>query len=125
MFESGSYRSHPDYEALYEALELSMDHENREEFNKEMAKSHKRRRDDQDPLPPPLKDPDRSKKKKHDFDASASKQPPLVDDMPIPDDVHLSDSEDTGVAHLPKIMTRPDWLKPSLEEEAPKTPELD
>ncbi|GKA58639.1 hypothetical protein Tco_0757952 [Tanacetum coccineum] len=34
------------------------------------------------------------------------------DDFLIPDDVHLLDSEDTGAAHLPKIKTKPDWLKP-------------
>ncbi|GJS25187.1 hypothetical protein Tco_0453819 [Tanacetum coccineum] len=60
MFESGSYTSHSEHTTLYEALEPSMDHENREEFNEEMAKSHKRRCDDQDlPLPPP-KDFDQS-----------------------------------------------------------------
>ncbi|GJY74351.1 hypothetical protein Tco_0478782, partial [Tanacetum coccineum] len=36
-------------------------------------------------------------------------------------DVHFSDSEDTGATHLPKIKTRPDWLKPVLEEETPGT----
>ncbi|GJU57501.1 hypothetical protein Tco_1235267 [Tanacetum coccineum] len=39
--------------------------------------------------------------------------------------MHLLESEDTGVAHLPKIKTRPDWLKPLLEEETPETPEPD
>nr|GFB74753.1 hypothetical protein [Tanacetum cinerariifolium] len=65
MFKSGSYRSYPEHTTLYEALEASMDHENKKEFNEEMAKSHKRLRDDQDPHPPPSKDSDRSKKKKH------------------------------------------------------------
>ncbi|GJT14121.1 hypothetical protein Tco_0861163 [Tanacetum coccineum] len=37
-------------------------------------------------------------------------------------DVHISDSEDTDAAHLLKIKTRPDWLKPVPEEEMPKTP---
>ncbi|GJX53987.1 hypothetical protein Tco_0282356 [Tanacetum coccineum] len=118
MFESGSYRSHPEHTTLYEALEASMDHENKEEFNKEMAKSRKRRRDDQDPPPPQA--PSSSSKQK-----SASLSEQLVDDVPIPDDVHLSDSEDTGVAHLLKIKTRPDQLKPVPEEETPKTPEPD
>ncbi|GJU86748.1 hypothetical protein Tco_1294294 [Tanacetum coccineum] len=77
MVETGSYRSPSDHAALYEALELSMDHENREEFIEETAKSCKRRRDDQDPPPPPLKDSDQSKKKRHDSDASASKQSPV------------------------------------------------
>ncbi|GKC54567.1 hypothetical protein Tco_1077312, partial [Tanacetum coccineum] len=96
------------------------------------------RRDDQDPPPPPPKESDRSKKKKQDSDASASKKPHIqkssawktsdtregpfssskqksasqseqpVNDDPIPEDVNLSESEDTGVAHLPKIKTRPD-----------------
>ncbi|GKE39347.1 hypothetical protein Tco_1462752, partial [Tanacetum coccineum] len=55
MFKSGSYKSHPEHITLYEALEAYMDRENREEFNKEMAKSRKRCRDDQDPPPPPKK----------------------------------------------------------------------
>ncbi|GJY86052.1 hypothetical protein Tco_0500078 [Tanacetum coccineum] len=130
MFESDSYRSHPEHVRLYEALEASMDHP---------------------PLPPP-KDSNRSKKKKQDSDASASTRPPVqklsawmtsnireapsssskqqpasqskqpVNDDPIPEDVHLYESEDTGAAHLPKIKTRPDWLRPILEEERPKTP---
>ncbi|GJS78382.1 hypothetical protein Tco_0728263 [Tanacetum coccineum] len=119
------------------------------------AKSHKRRHDDQDPPPPPAKYSDQSKKKRHDSDASASQQPQAqtssgwksfdtrevpssssqhktapqseqrVNDIPIPDDVHISDSEDTGSAHLPKIKTRPDWLKPVPEEQRPKTTEPD
>ncbi|GJY82541.1 hypothetical protein Tco_0495917 [Tanacetum coccineum] len=115
MFESGSYRSHPEHASLYEALERSMDCDNREELLNEKAKSCKRRRDNQDPPPPP-KDSDQSKKKKQDSDAT---------DVPIPDDVHVSDSEDTGDAHLLKIKTRPDCLKPVLEEERPKTPKPD
>ncbi|GKA09842.1 hypothetical protein Tco_0689275 [Tanacetum coccineum] len=48
-----------------------------------------------------------------------------MNEDPIPDDVHLSDLEDTDAAHLPKIKTRPDWLKPILEEETPESPEPD
>ncbi|GJT08863.1 hypothetical protein Tco_0843325, partial [Tanacetum coccineum] len=73
MFESGSYISHPEHTALYDTLELSMVHENREEFKEATTKSCKRRRDDQDPPLPPLKDSDQSKKIKHDSNASASK----------------------------------------------------
>ncbi|GJZ66833.1 hypothetical protein Tco_0630073, partial [Tanacetum coccineum] len=75
MFESGSYRSHPEHTALYDALELSIDHENREEFNEATAKSRKRCCDDQDPPTPPPKGSNESKKKRNDSDASASKQP--------------------------------------------------
>ncbi|GJS92780.1 hypothetical protein Tco_0799748 [Tanacetum coccineum] len=97
MFESGSYRSLTEHTALYEALEASMDRENMEEFMDATAKSRKRRRDDQDPPLPPPKDLDQSKKKRH----ISLKQKPdpqskqLIDDIPIPDDMHLSDSEDT------------------------------
>ncbi|GKD84682.1 hypothetical protein Tco_1355836 [Tanacetum coccineum] len=59
QFESGSYRSYLEHTTLYEALEASMDRENREEFIEEMTKSCKRCRDDQDPPPPPPKDSDR------------------------------------------------------------------
>ncbi|GJT93492.1 copia protein [Tanacetum coccineum] len=52
-----------------------------------------------------------------------SKQP--VKDVPIPDDMNISDSEDTDTTHLPKIKTRPDWLKPVSEEDRPATPEPD
>ncbi|GJT72429.1 hypothetical protein Tco_1031715 [Tanacetum coccineum] len=51
--------------------------------------------------------------------ASPSEQP--IDDVPIPDDVHLSNSNDTGAAHLPKIKTQSDWLKPLPEDKAPET----
>nr|GEY85359.1 hypothetical protein [Tanacetum cinerariifolium] len=45
--------SYLDHAALYEALELSTNSENIEDFNEEMAMSRKRRRDDQHPPPPP------------------------------------------------------------------------
>ncbi|GKA58724.1 hypothetical protein Tco_0758037, partial [Tanacetum coccineum] len=48
-----------------------------------------------------------------------------VEDVPIPYDAHISDSEDNDVAYLPKIKTRPDWLKHVPEEGRPETPELD
>ncbi|GJZ93752.1 hypothetical protein Tco_0665955 [Tanacetum coccineum] len=141
MFESGTYQSQLEHVALYEALEASMDCDNRDEFLEATAKSCKRRRDDQD-LPPPPSDSKQGKKKRHDSDASAPHQPqaqtssawmttdirdaPLssskqkttsqseqpIEDVPIPDDVHISYSEDIGADPLLKIKTRPDWLKP-------------
>ncbi|GKD04781.1 hypothetical protein Tco_1179755 [Tanacetum coccineum] len=54
MFENGSYRSQPEHFALYEALEASMERDNRDEFLADRDKSRKRRRDDQDPPPPPI-----------------------------------------------------------------------
>ncbi|GJX81714.1 hypothetical protein Tco_0331195 [Tanacetum coccineum] len=113
MFESGSYISHPEHTTLYEALEASIDRENKEEFNEEMAKSPWKTSDTREA-------PSSSSKQKS---ASLSEQPFV--DVQIPDDVHLSDSEDTGASHLPKIKTRPDWLKPLPKEDAPKAPEPD
>nr|GEY35526.1 integrase, catalytic region, zinc finger, CCHC-type, peptidase aspartic, catalytic [Tanacetum cinerariifolium] len=115
MFKSGSYRSHLHHSSLYQALEVSMERENKEELTETLDRSRKRGRDDKDPPLPPPKESDRSKKKKHDSDASASKQPPPVDDNPVPEDTHLSESEDTGATHLSKIKTRPDWLKPPTD----------
>ncbi|GJZ45153.1 hypothetical protein Tco_0592749 [Tanacetum coccineum] len=154
MFESGTYQSQPEHVALYEALEVSMDRDNRDGFLEAIAKSCKRRRDDQD-LPPSPPDLDQGKKKRHDSDASGSKQPPApqslvwktydtgeapsssskqkfvphseqpVEEVPIPDDVNISDSEDIDTSHLPKIKIRLDWLKPVPEEDRPETPEPD
>ncbi|GJW08594.1 integrase, catalytic region, zinc finger, CCHC-type containing protein [Tanacetum coccineum] len=136
------------------SLEASMELANRDEFLAEKDKSRKRRHDDKDP-PPPLPDLDLSKKKRHESDASGSKQPLApqssawktsntreapsssskqkfvhhskqpAEDVPIPDDVNISDSEDIDTAHLLKIKTRPDWLKPVPEEDRPETPEPD
>ncbi|GKD39314.1 hypothetical protein Tco_1259521 [Tanacetum coccineum] len=37
--------------------------------------------------------------------------------------MNISDSKDTDTTHLPKIKTRPDWLKPVIEEDRPASPE--
>nr|GEV62043.1 hypothetical protein [Tanacetum cinerariifolium] len=137
MFESGSYKFQPEHVALYEALEDSMDHDNRDEFLEATVKSRKRRHDDQDPLSP-TQDSKQGKKKRHDFYASASHQPQAqmpsawkttdtrdvpsisskqkttsqsgqpVEDVLIPNNMHFSNAEDTDVAHLLKIKPRPD-----------------
>ncbi|GJT72249.1 hypothetical protein Tco_1031535 [Tanacetum coccineum] len=96
MFKSDSYRSLPEHTTFYEALEASMDRENREQFMDATVKSRKRCHDDQDSLPHPLKDSDQN-------------------------DMHLSDSEDTDADHLPKIKTRLDWLKPILKKKRTET----
>ncbi|GJT95830.1 hypothetical protein Tco_1091348 [Tanacetum coccineum] len=92
MFESGSYKSHPEHVALYEALEASMERAQRDEF---LAKKDKEA-------------PSSSSKQKS---ISYSEQP--VKDVPMPNDMCISDSEDIDTAHLPKIKARPDWLKPA------------
>ncbi|GKE94303.1 hypothetical protein Tco_1579158 [Tanacetum coccineum] len=124
MFETGSYKSLPEHVALYEALEASMERTQRDEKNK-----------------------------RHDSGASGSSQPPApqssawkmidtreapsssskqqsgpyseqpVEDIPMPDIANISDLEDSGSTHLPKIQPSPEWLKPILEEDRPATPE--
>nr|GEU85184.1 Gag-Pol polyprotein [Tanacetum cinerariifolium] len=124
-------QSHPDHKALYEALEVSMDHDNQEELHETLTTSRKRRRDDQDPPPPP---PTKESKKKSDIreaPSSSSKEKTApqskkqVDDIPVPGVENISDSKDTGVVHLLKIKTRPACLKPIPKEDRPKTLELD
>nr|GEW40055.1 hypothetical protein [Tanacetum cinerariifolium] len=60
MFKNGSYKSHLKHKALYEALEASTGHDNREELMDTTAKSWMRCRDDQNPLSPPPKDSDQN-----------------------------------------------------------------
>ncbi|GJS02985.1 hypothetical protein Tco_0319493 [Tanacetum coccineum] len=46
MFKSGSYKTHPDHKALYEALKVSMDRENQEALHETLTTSRKRRQDE-------------------------------------------------------------------------------
>ncbi|GKE21538.1 hypothetical protein Tco_1433050 [Tanacetum coccineum] len=121
MFETGSYKSLPKHIALYEALEASMEHAQRDEFLTEKDKSRKRQRDDQDPPPPPP-DPDLNAPSSSSKQQSGPHAEQPVDDIPIQDSDNISDSEDTNSAHLPKTKQRPEWLKPVLDDERPATP---
>ncbi|GJZ55109.1 hypothetical protein Tco_0610302 [Tanacetum coccineum] len=115
MFESGSYRSQPKHASLYEALERSMDCENKDEFIETLAQTSSTWKTSN------TREAHYSSSKQK----STSQFKQLVEDIPIADDVHVSGSEDIGDAHLLKIKTRPDWLKPIPEEERPETPEPD
>nr|GEV33146.1 hypothetical protein [Tanacetum cinerariifolium] len=55
----------------------------------------------------------------------ASQSEQLVEYVPIPENVHFLDIEDTDAVHLLKIKPRPYWLKPVLDEERLETPEPD
>ncbi|GKA46559.1 hypothetical protein Tco_0739442 [Tanacetum coccineum] len=118
MFESGSYKSHHEHVALYEALEVSMKRAQRGELLAENAKSRKRRRDYQDP-PPPQQDSDPSKKRRHAFDAFQDSSQASYSLVIRPR------SQDTDSAHLHKIKPMPEWLKPIPEDDIPETPEPD
>nr|GEV84171.1 hypothetical protein [Tanacetum cinerariifolium] len=117
MLKSGSYKLLPKHVALYEALKASMERASRDEFLAEKDKFQKR----------------------HSWKTSDTKEAPassskqkfvphseqLVKDILVPDDVNISDSEGTDTAHLPKIKTRSDWLKPVPEEDRPEIPKPD
>ncbi|GJZ28397.1 hypothetical protein Tco_0573044, partial [Tanacetum coccineum] len=122
MFEAGTYKSLPEHVALYGALEASMERANRDEFFAEKDKSSKHQL--LSPILPTKTDtreaPSRSSKKQF---GPHSEQP--VEDVPMPDTANISDSEDTDSAYLPKIKSRPEWLKHILEEDGPTTPEPD
>nr|GEW04997.1 hypothetical protein [Tanacetum cinerariifolium] len=136
MFESGSYKSHTDHEILYNALELSMDHDHQDELHEELSKSRKRCRDDQDPPPPndkdqgapPPKDSEQNKKKKIDSNASALTKPhahtsstwTATDTRDAP-----SNSSKQKKLHHLEITTTADLFRPIPEEERPATPEPD
>ncbi|GKD12642.1 hypothetical protein Tco_1197049 [Tanacetum coccineum] len=56
---------------------------------------------------------------------SGSYSEQLVEDVPMPDTIHISNLEDNDSAYFPKIKPRLEWLKPIPEEDRPKTPEPD
>ncbi|GKA42302.1 hypothetical protein Tco_0734962 [Tanacetum coccineum] len=120
---SRSLRDLPEQKDMKEMLHQRMfKSAQRDEFLGEKDKSRKRRRDNQDPPPLPNSDlhaPSRSSKQQsgpHD------EQP--IEDIPIPDSANISDSEDTGSAHLPHVKPRPEWLKHIPDDERRATPEL-
>ncbi|GKG25658.1 hypothetical protein Tco_0398804, partial [Tanacetum coccineum] len=57
---------------------------------------------------------------KSDPELEHSKQ--SSDDIPMQDEGHVSDTEDTDKAHIPKVSTTT-WFKLILESERPTTPE--
>ncbi|GJX35266.1 retrovirus-related pol polyprotein from transposon TNT 1-94 [Tanacetum coccineum] len=112
MFKSNSYRSHSDYTSLYKALEISMQRENNDELHAALTKSSLVQKSSS------WKTSELEKL----FRLLQANMLPIrqpVEDIPIPVLMHLSDAEDTGAAHLPKIKTRQEWLKPLPEEETP------
>ncbi|GKD51889.1 hypothetical protein Tco_1280865, partial [Tanacetum coccineum] len=113
MFESGTYKSLPEHVALYEALEASMKRANRHEFLAEKDNSKQ-------PLAPQSSAWKTSDTREAPSSSSEQKTVPHseqpIEDVPIPDDMNISDSEDTDIAHLPKIKTRPDYSYQDADE---------
>nr|GEW61420.1 RNA-directed DNA polymerase, eukaryota, reverse transcriptase zinc-binding domain protein [Tanacetum cinerariifolium] len=113
MFESGSYKSHPEHVALYEALKASMERENRDALLAEKDKSPWKT----------FEKREASSSSSMQKSVSQSKQP--IEDVSIPKVVNDSDSEDTSDSHILKIKTRLDWLKLVQKEDKLETPEPD
>ncbi|GJT68604.1 hypothetical protein Tco_1020084 [Tanacetum coccineum] len=110
MFESGTYQSQPEHVALHEALEASMERLKQPPAPQSSAWKTSDTREA----------PSSSSKQKS---VPHSEQP--IDEVPIPDDVNISDLEDTDTAHLLQIKAKPDWLKLVPEEDIPATTEPD
>nr|GEZ07671.1 hypothetical protein [Tanacetum cinerariifolium] len=105
MFESGSYKSLPEHVVLYEALEASMEWANRDEF---LAKKDKVNTASA-PQSSAWKTSDtRETPSSSSKEQSACHSEQLIEDVPIIDNVNVSDSKDTDIAHLPKLKTKPD-----------------
>ncbi|GKD51531.1 hypothetical protein Tco_1280507 [Tanacetum coccineum] len=113
------------YHALMEALiedENAIDNE-----VADTVKDHKRKHDgdddnDDDDEGPPAgsnqaKDPVEEPTDKVIMD----EQP--TEDIPISDEGHVSDPEDTNNAHMPKVPDTTTWFRPIPEEERPASPE--
>ncbi|GJW21839.1 hypothetical protein Tco_0032461 [Tanacetum coccineum] len=151
MWESNSYKAHEDHKKLYEALEKSMDRDQTDQLLTDLAEARrkKKRRHDSPktppgspphqppPPPPPAAAPSSSKTAASaEYTAwmtidtrlkpSVSSIPEdlhMDDDSTLDEQVHLSDDEDIGNDHIPKVNLKQDWWKPLSEEDRPATPE--
>ncbi|GJX32755.1 hypothetical protein Tco_0242610 [Tanacetum coccineum] len=95
IFESGSHRTYPDHENLYEALDRSIARDNQDELHETFSSK-------QQPV----------------FESG---QP--TDDIPTSDKEKILDSDDNDNAHVPKVKPRAEWLKPVPKEDRPASPE--
>ncbi|GJS23692.1 hypothetical protein Tco_0452324 [Tanacetum coccineum] len=89
------------------------------------GKSAKRRRHDSGAsrsAQPPTKDNEQSSKKPRKSDPESEQSEQSSDNIPMQDEGHVSDLEDTDNAYIPKVSTTM-WFKPIPEGERPATPE--
>nr|GEW26029.1 hypothetical protein [Tanacetum cinerariifolium] len=127
------------YHALMEAL---IEDEN--VMDKDVAdtvKDHKRKHDsdndddDDDDEGPPLdqtrvrhqrrEEPESQKEPVEEPTKEVSMDEQPTKDIPSPDDMHVSDPEDTDNAYIPNVPTTTTWFRPLPEEERPASPELE
>nr|GEU53575.1 hypothetical protein [Tanacetum cinerariifolium] len=147
IWETNSYKAHEDHMMMYEALEKSMNRVHTKELLTDLAEARRKKKKRHDsskkplgspphqppPPPPPLPPPPVGLSRTlGSFGASGSSQfpPPLSppastsqnDDTAPDEQVHSSDDEDIGNAHIPKVNLKQDCWK-TLEEDIPATPE--
>nr|GEX01088.1 integrase, catalytic region, zinc finger, CCHC-type, peptidase aspartic, catalytic [Tanacetum cinerariifolium] len=132
IWETNSYKDHEDHMMLYEALEKFMNHDHTDELPKDLAKACKKKKRRYDSLktspgspphqPPPPPPPVGPSGTSGSLGASGSSQVPSPPPPPLStnQEVHPSDDEDIGNAHIPKVNLQQDWWKP-LEEDRPVT----
>ncbi|GJY35586.1 hypothetical protein Tco_0420964 [Tanacetum coccineum] len=135
MWETGSYKTHKDHKNLYKALKKSMDHDQLDQLQADLAKARKKCRKRSDsprtpsgspppPLPPPLP-PAGASGAPAGLTGTQETSPTdnlLNDDSILDEQVHLSFDEDTRNDHLPKADIRKDRWKPLPEKERQATP---
>nr|GEY73585.1 hypothetical protein [Tanacetum cinerariifolium] len=144
IWESESYKSHEVHMQLFEVLKKSMNHDQSEELTQNLAEARKKKKKSrkspktppgspphQPPPPPPPAGPSGVSGAPGASGSSQEPPPPsssnqenlaMDEDMGPEGQAQLSDDEDIGNAHIPKVNLRQDWWKP-LEEERPATPE--
>nr|GEY56301.1 retrovirus-related Pol polyprotein from transposon TNT 1-94 [Tanacetum cinerariifolium] len=123
LWETESYKTHEDHKQLFEALEKSMNRDHSEELAQESPSKGSA-------APSPSKTTASAEYQAWTttdvrLRPSISLTPTdleMDEDMGLDEQAQLSDDEDIGCAHIPKVNLRKDWWKP-LEEERPATPE--
>nr|GEZ56104.1 hypothetical protein [Tanacetum cinerariifolium] len=143
MFEDNSYEAHDDHKNLYEALQKSLERDYSNQLLASLDEACRKKRMKRNlPRTPSGGDPSSSKSATLTSQSMAwttfdtryevagfadnhetSPTYNLTNDGCILDEkVHVSDDEDTGNDHLPKVIMRKDWWKPLPEEDRPATP---
>nr|GEU34626.1 hypothetical protein [Tanacetum cinerariifolium] len=135
MFEDNSYEAYDDHKYLYEALQKSLERDYSNQLLANLDESRRKKRMKHNlPITPSSqqhgnKAPSSSK--------SAASMPQSMawttsdtryesasftdPDSILDEQVHVSDDEDTGNDHLPKVDMRKDWWKPLPGEDRPAT----
>nr|GEW06392.1 reverse transcriptase domain-containing protein [Tanacetum cinerariifolium] len=127
MWETNSYKSHEVHMQLFEALEMSNNHDQSEELAHDLPEARKKKKKSrespktqpgspshQPPPPPPPAGPSGTSGAPRTSESQVTPPPP-----PPPTSTN---QDNIGSAHIPTVNLRKWWWKP-FEEERPATPE--